>query len=217
MRVSACIGFGLDAKGAGLDETDERQLIARAQAGDANAYEALVRRYQTLAFRTAWLVTGERATAEDATQNAFLKAWQSIDRFSLARVHDAEATETPFRPWLLQIVANEARNRLRAERGHPLIELDDAPDHSDRSLEGAPEELTLARETHLALADALNRLSSEDRQVIAMRYLLDLTEREMAAALGVAPGTVKSRLFRALRRARAILVADGTERSAHDG
>src|SRR6476620_3072978 len=62
---------GEQEKGACLDGADERQLIARAQAEDAAAYEALVRRYQTLAFRTAWLITGERATAEDATQNAF--------------------------------------------------------------------------------------------------------------------------------------------------
>ena len=150
-------------------------MIARAQAGDATAYETLVRRYQTLAFRTAWLVTGERATAEDATQNAFLKGWRSIDRFSFERVHDRESTETPFRPWLLQIVANEARNRLRAELRHPLIELDDGPERSDPSSEGDPEEQTLTLEANQALADALNLLSSGDRQVIAMRYLLDLS------------------------------------------
>ena len=191
-------------------------MIARAQAGDATAYETLVRRYQTLAFRTAWLITGEQATAEDATQNAFLKGWQAIDRFSLKRVHDGESTKSPFRPWLLRIVANEARNRLRAELRHPLIALDDAPERSDPSSESDPEESTLTLETNQALAGALNLLSPEDRQVIAMRYLLDLSEREMAAALGVPPGTVKSRLARALRRARTMLEPDVEERSGQD-
>src|SRR5919204_3000306 len=84
---------------------DDQELVERARGGDARAYEALVRRYQELAFRTAWVIAGTAADAEDAAQDGFVKAWSALGRFRAG---------APFRPWLLQIVANEARNRRRS-------------------------------------------------------------------------------------------------------
>jgi len=84
---------------------DEQRLIARAQRGDVHAYEELVRNHQTIAFRTAVLVSGNVADAQEAAQDGFLKAYRALGRFRLG---------APFRPWLLQIVANEARNRAAA-------------------------------------------------------------------------------------------------------
>src|SRR5438105_11935229 len=91
---------------------DEPELIARARRGDAAAFEEIVQRYQQIAFRTAYVITGSAADAEDAAQEGFVKAYRALDRFR---------TGAELRPWLLRIVANEARNRLRsAGRRHKL-------------------------------------------------------------------------------------------------
>ena len=84
---------------------DERELVTGAQRGDVRAYEELLRLYSQIAYRTAYLVLGSAEDAEDACQEAFLKAHGALGRFR---------SGTPFRPWLLQIVANEARNRRRS-------------------------------------------------------------------------------------------------------
>src|SRR5438067_13474052 len=83
---------------------DDSELISRAQRGDAAAYEEIVQRYQQVAFRTAYVITGSAADAEDAAQEGFVKAWRALGRFRRG---------APFRPWLLAIVVNEARNRRR--------------------------------------------------------------------------------------------------------
>ena len=80
----------------------EESLLTRAREGDVRAYEELVERHQGTAFRVAWLITRFRADAEEAAQDAFLKAYRSLGGFRAG---------APFRPWLLRIVANEARNR----------------------------------------------------------------------------------------------------------
>ena len=84
---------------------EEAKLAERARAGDTAAYERLVRMHQAVAFRAAYLVTRDAPEAEDATQEAFIKAYRAIDRFRPG---------APFRPWLLTIVTNEARNRRRS-------------------------------------------------------------------------------------------------------
>ena len=88
--------------GRPLDETD---LIGRAKRGDTHAYEELVYAHQGIAFRTAYVIAGNAADAEEAAQDGFVKAWRALGRFREG---------APFRPWLLQIVANEARNRRRS-------------------------------------------------------------------------------------------------------
>src|ERR1700716_2250175 len=84
---------------------DDSELFTRAQRGDTAAYEEIVRRYQQVAFRTAYMITGSAAEAEDAAQEGFVKAYRALNRF--------RAGAEP-RPWLLRIVANEARNRVRS-------------------------------------------------------------------------------------------------------
>ncbi len=200
---------------------DELALIRRAQSGDASAYEVLVRRYQDIAFRTAYLITGDAGDAEDAAQVGFLNAWRALHRFepdparrTLLRRRSATAQPssplTPFRPWLLQIVANEARNRRVARGRHPTLALSAVEDRPADEPARSPEAAALAVERDTALLDALNALSPDDRLVITCRYVLDLSEAETAAAIGIPRGTVKSRLFRALRRARALLDDGGS-------
>src|SRR3954468_5536522 len=88
---------------------NEAALVERARRGDSAAYEALVRAHQDIAFRTACVLAGSAADAEEAAQEAFVKAWRALPRFRAG---------APFRPWLLAIVGNEARNRRRSAGGH---------------------------------------------------------------------------------------------------
>ena len=176
----------------------EDELVEQAKRGDGAAFGALVRDHQEIAFRTAYLITRNAADAEDAAQAGFGKAFYALPRFRRG---------APLRPWLLTIVANEARNRRRAEgrrerlalrlaserHGHELPSGDAAP---------SPEGSLLAAEERATLLEALETLREEERLVLSCRYLLDLSEEETAAALGVRRGTVKSRTSRALDRLR---------------
>lgn len=170
----------------------ESELIALAAEGDGDAYASLVRAHQDIAFRTAMLITQDAAEAEEAAQDAFVKAWRALPRFRRGE---------PWRPWLLTIVANEARNRRRSAGRRSALALRVPPPPDDPSAESA----VLAAEARGALLGALSTLREDDRLVLGCRYLLELSEAETAAALGVRPGTVKSRTSRALDRLRGAL------------
>ena len=176
---------------AGLDDVG---LIDRARAGDIAAYESLVRQYQDVALRTAYLVAPE-ADAADAVQDAFLKAYAALPRFRRG---------APIRPWLLAIVANEARNRRRsADRRAGLALRASAREAGETA--PSPEAEVIAGETRRQVHAALGRLRDEDREVLGARFLLDLSEAETAEALAIPAGTVKSRTSRALVRLRAAI------------
>ncbi len=167
----------------------EAELIERARAGEAGAWEALMREHQQPIFRLAFLLLGDAGEAEDVAQETFLRAYGALGRFDAAR---------PLRPWLLRIAANLARNRLRSLR-RALAALGrlaaPAPAGLDESAgwEGR------------TLWAAVRRLSVADQEVIYLRYFLDLSEAEAARALNVALGTVKSRTSRALGRLRGLI------------
>ena len=173
-------------------EVTDADLIARARAGDDRAYGMLVSRHQTVAFRTAYVITGQAADAEDAAQEAFIKARAALGRFREG---------APFRPWLLTIVANEARNRRRAAWRRIALVGRVAASEKPAPVP-LPEAEALAGDDRRELAEALRRLAPDHREVVVLRYLLDLSEAECAAALRCRPGTVKSRLSRALARLR---------------
>jgi RNA polymerase sigma factor (sigma-70 family) len=175
---------------------DETELVVRAKRGDANAYEELVHMHQGIAFRTAYVVVGNAADAQDAAQEAFVKAFRALGRFRAG---------APFRPWLLRIVANEARNRRRSAGRREALALREAANAASGDAAPSPEAALLAGEQRTELLGAVNRLDETHRLVIACRYFLELSEAETAAALGCRRGTVKSRLSRALERLRAEL------------
>jgi RNA polymerase sigma-70 factor, ECF subfamily len=177
---------------------DESELVARARSGEVAAFEELVQRYQGIAHRTAFLITGQAAEAEDAAQVGFVKAYGALGRFDPGR---------PFRPWLLRIVANEARNRRRAAARRAAVELAVAREPERLAL--SPEAEAEAGERRASLMRAVLGLREADREAIALRYFLDLSEAEMAEVLGVASGTVKSRLSRAIGRLRSSLAGSG--------
>jgi RNA polymerase sigma factor (sigma-70 family) len=172
---------------------EESELIERAQRGDLVAYGDLVRRFQDVALRTAFLACRDAAEAEDAVQEAMIKAHRALARFRAG---------APFRPWLLQIVANEARNRRRSAGRRAGLVLRVAEDRPSDAAAPSPEAAILAGEARTALLGAMDRLSEEDRLVLGYRYFLDLSEAETAAALGIPRGTVKSRASRAIARLR---------------
>jgi len=179
---------------------EEEELVERARNGDVTAYEQLVRTYQDLAARTAYVITGGAADAQDAAQEAFVKAYYSLGRFRAG---------APFRPWLLRIVANEAINRRRSTRRQAGLALRAAEGRLQDDAVPSPEGAALAQDEHGRLVAAMNLLRPEDRLVIAYRYWFDLSESEMADALGCARGTVKSKLSRALARLRKVMAPAG--------
>jgi RNA polymerase sigma-70 factor (ECF subfamily) len=174
-------------------EDDDAALAARARRGDVDAYADLVRRHQHLAVRLAQVVAGQAAEAEDIAQDAFVKGYRRLDRFREG---------APFRPWLLAIVANEARNRRRSHGRRRHHELRLADDRSLRGAGTAPEYEAVADDERHRLLAAVQALPARQRDVVACRYLLELSEAETAAVLGLGPGTVKSHLSRGLDRLR---------------
>ena len=184
-------GVRLTVEGRPLEDDE---LIERARRGEVDAYDELVRRYREIAVRTATVVGGSADDAEDAAQEAFVKAYAALGRFRVG---------APFRPWLLRIVANEARNRRRSSGRRAGLALRVAAvDRPAAETAPSPESSVIAGEARASLLAALNRLRADDREIIGARYFLDLSEAEAADALGIPRGTVKSRLSRALGRLR---------------
>ncbi len=176
----------------GEDRLDETELVEQAKAGDLDAFERLVVLHQRAALQVAYVIAG--SDAEDAAQEAFVKAFRALVGFR---------SGSPFRPWLLRIVANEARNQRRgaARRAGLALRLAERPAGVERS----PEEVALGAISRAELVRALSGLSERDRLTLAYRYFAGLSEAEMATAMSCRPGTVKSRLARALARLRQAL------------
>jgi RNA polymerase sigma factor (sigma-70 family) len=172
---------------------DEAELIERAKRGDTAAYGELVQRHQGIAFRSAYVIVRDASDAEEAAQDAFVKAYRALGRFR---------SGAPFRPWLLQIVTNEARNRRRSAGRRANLVLRAAEENRPGDAVPSPEAALLGSERRAELLAAVNALRDEERDVIACRFFLDLSEEETAAALDIKLGTVKSRTSRALAHLR---------------
>lgn len=170
---------------------DEAKLVARARAGDEEAWLALVDSYGQPIFRLAYLLTGDADDAADVAQETLLRAFRHLHRFDPSQ---------PLRPWLLRIARNLAYNRRRSIRrfvaalGRWQAQ---RPLYTEHPGDPTP---------HDAVRQALQGLDVKDRDVIYLRYFAELSVAETATVLGVAEGTVKSRLARALVRMRAALV-----------
>jgi RNA polymerase sigma factor (sigma-70 family) len=176
----------------------EGALIARAGNGDGHAYATLLLQHADVARRVALSITRSEADAEEATQEAFLKAFRALPRFRAG---------APFRPWLLRIVANEAHNVVRSSARQARITRV-AAEQPLTSVPPADEEL-LAAEQRQALVAALERLPREDRVAILGRYVAELEVDETATLLDVRPSTARVRVFRALRRLQRELAIAG--------
>ena len=170
----------------------ESEAVARCQNGDRDAFRHLVDQYKDLLFGTAVLMTGNRATAEEQVQEAFLSAWRGIRGFRQGK---------PVKPWFLRILVNTVLS-WRRKRTVPTVPLT-RQDHQDPDpSEGDPADTLDALERRLSVRRAIANLSPDHRQVVALRYFAFLTVPEVARTLGLRQGTVKSRLSRALRNLR---------------
>ena len=168
---------------------DEAALVARARAGDEDAWLALIDIHGQPIFRLAYRLTVDADDAADVAQETLLRAFRHLHRFELGQ---------PLRPWLLRIARNLAYNRRRSLRRW-LAAL--GRWQAQRALHTEPVDLT----AHDAVRLALEVLGEKDRDVIFLRFFSELSVAETAMVLGVAEGTVKSRLARALQRMRAAL------------
>lgn len=177
---------------------NESELIVRARRGDEAAYSLLVASHQEAAFRLAYLITGRADEAEDAAQVAFIRALDALDRFDESR---------PFRPWLLSITRNVARNRLRSAARYveAVRRAFAGSEELAATNPGGVEERAGQATRADRLWAAVRELRPDDQEIIYLRYFLDAPVDEAAATLGIAPGTVKSRLSRALDRLRAVV------------
>jgi RNA polymerase sigma-70 factor (ECF subfamily) len=172
----------------------DAELLARAIRGDHDAYADLVRSHERVAYRVAAAITGGSADAEEAMQNAFVKAYRSLHRFR---------SGAPFRPWLLKIVVREAHNVVRSERRHTRLGTRAAGEH--RCDAAGPDETLIAREEVETVLGALARLSRADRAALALRYFAELPDKDAAALLGTTAQAYRVRLARARRRLQSLL------------
>ena len=189
---------------AEADAAGDAAGLSRAREGDLAAFNRVVLRHQDAVYALAYRFLGERQAAEDAAQEAFLRAYRSLSRFRGGSA----------RSWLLTIVANVARDELRRRRRRPELPLepdrDDAPARAEPVDRGpTPEEQLLAdsgrEELRAALEAALGTLPEAWRLTVLLADVHGLPHEDVARATGVARGTVKSRLSRARGRLRDLL------------
>lgn len=175
----------------------EEEAIRQAQRGDHLAFRTLVEAYSEMAWRVARTLLGDSLAAEDALQEAWLDAWRGLAYFDNTR---------PFRPWLLTIVANRCR-MTRRRRALPTTSMSETV-HADGLFEDLADALVRS-ETDASLAASLALLPFDRRRLIELRYFARLDISEIALVLGVAEGTVKSRLHRTLATLKTTLQRAG--------
>jgi RNA polymerase sigma-70 factor, ECF subfamily len=172
-------------------DADERELVARCLRGDLAGFEPLVERYHRVLFGVALRLCGNYQDACDATQDAFIKAFEHLESFDPDR---------KLFSWLYRILVNECLNTRRARRHvEPLDE--------GLAATGRPDEAAAATERRQHIQAALDALPVPSRQVVVLRHFADLSYAEIAETLGIPEKTVKSRLFTARQRLAQLLVA----------
>lgn len=180
-----------------LEPNDDASLVARCLKGDRTAFEPLVTRYERVLFSVALRLVGDYEDARDATQNAFVRAYEHLETFDPQR---------RFFSWIYRIVVNECLNLRRSRHpNEPLADTFEAP--------GGTFEAADAAETSDRIQAALNALTEEYREVVILRHFVDLSYEEISDVLGVPDKTVKSRLFSARKRLAEILSGDERRRA----
>lgn len=165
---------------------EDKIAIQQVLSGDKEAFRFLVERYQNQAVGHAAAVLGCRSEAQDAVQEAFIDAYNSLQRFD---------KERPFYPWLYVLVRNRCFKMVA--RRKPSDDIDEIQILAPRQ--------GVSPEEHIGLERALRLLRSEDREIITLKYLDGLSYKEIAAYLQIPAGTVMSRLFNARRQMQAAL------------
>lgn len=184
----------------------EQELVARAKAGDDEAFAQLMRDNEKRIYNLTLRMTGNPDDAMDLAQEAFLNAWRGLKFFK---------GDSAFSTWVYRLASNACIDHLRRKTRRqdisatmPTNEEDDSsPDIPDERFQ--PEQELERQELRQAVTDGLQQLSDEHRQVLVMREINGLTYQEIADVLDLEPGTVKSRIARARNSLRKILLESG--------
>lgn len=192
----SAIPTSLGQRGAARTPEQEAALIARVCAGEKQLFYDLISPYERAVYTAAYAITQNEADAEEAAQEAFLKAFTHLGSFR---------SESKFSTWLIQIAVNEARMKRRKDRGHLYESLDDQKqdeegDYFPRDFADwreIPSEALERTELRRALERAIASLSAKYREVLVMRDIQHLDIAETAAALQISEASVKTRLLRA--------------------
>jgi RNA polymerase sigma-70 factor (ECF subfamily) len=182
------------AEPAGIDTED---LIHRAQRGDHLAVGALIRRYHIYVYRLCGLVMRNEQDAEDMTQETFIRASRALPRFEIRQGVSFEA-------WLYRIAVNCCRSRMRRKWYQVLPWPNPAPQLTIEP-EEQPDRLMMRGERRNEILEAVDTLGNKHRLVVILRYYAGLSNEEIAQALNIPSGTVRSRLHTARQRLKAIL------------
>ncbi|HET7290951.1 MAG TPA: sigma-70 family RNA polymerase sigma factor [Vicinamibacteria bacterium] len=173
----------------------ERDLVLKARGGNLFAFEEIVRRHERRVYAVAFRILRRHDAADDVAQEAFVRAWRNLAEFD---------AERPFAPWICRIAANLAVNEVRSPRARE----EGLPEGHDetRSAAASPLDGVLDAEARRVLAAAVAELPREQRAVFTLRVYEEQSYKEIAEALGIAPGTVMSRLARARGKLRDALL-----------
>ena len=201
---------------AAATEDPDGHLVERAQAGDARAFEALVRRYERWVFTLALRMVGDRGEAEDVAQDVFLKAYAGLPGFR---------GSSRFSTWLYAIASHHCLNHLASRARRPVPEsslrppgsdADESPGPVERLADEAPraDVLLERQETARQVQEALLGLTEDHRLILVLREIQGLSYEEIARTVGVEVGTVRSRLHRARMALRLGLLPVVADRSA---
>lgn len=189
-----------------MSKIDEKHLLKMAAAGDTAAFEQLVLTYQTQVYNLALRMTGNPEDAADMTQEAFLRAWRALDKFQ---------NDAAFSTWLYRLTSNACIDFLRNAKRRQTVPLTvtadeeytlDLPDPGK-----TPEETLISKEEQAMLSQALALLEPEQRQLLTLRVINELSYTQIAEVLGIREGTVKSRLARARENLRKKLLQIGNK------
>ena len=170
----------------------EEELVRRAQSGDKGAFELLFDSHRTMLTRTAYLVTRDRESVQDVMQETLIQIWRDLPSYR---------PFGSFRAWVLKILLNKARKHYR-RKSLETIDLDAAAGVPDNGQ--SPEEAAERQAEAHCMRLALGKLSENHREVLVLRYYSELTVPEIARALNLREGTVKSRLSRALNGVKSL-------------
>ena len=192
---------------------DESALVARAKAGDTSAFSELVSAYERKIYRLAKNITRHDEDAEDVLQDAFLKAYEHLDRFE---------GNSKFYTWLVRIAVNEALMKLRKRKTDKTVPLDEPVDAGEDLMQREiavwddnPEQQYSGEETKKILEEALDSLKPDLRTVFTLRDIEELSTEETADALGISIAAVKSRLLRARLALREKLTRQFKRKGSH--
>lgn len=189
-----------------MTREEELAIVQGVRAGDANAFETLVTAYEKTVYNLALRMVGNPQDAEDMTQEAFLKAYNSLDSFR---------GDSKFSVWLYRIVSNVCLDHLRKKNRRSTVSLSVEDDEGeeiqldipDTAL--SPEAMLEQKLTREAVRRGLQSLDEDARQILLLREIQGMSYEEIAQALSLEAGTVKSRIFRARKKLCAFLLADG--------